>query len=99
TGGGETGGGETGEGETTGEAPEPEDEDEPEDEGASSSSDGSGEGELPEFPAPGDPVYPPGFGNEGDSDDGCGCTQAPSPGAAGLLMLAAFGLLRRRREG
>ncbi|MCY1054186.1 Ig-like domain-containing protein [Nannocystis sp. SCPEA4] len=79
-----TSGGETGL--ETGEEPEPE----PEPEGSDS---GNGEGgSLSDTSA-----LPPGFGQDG-GDEGCGCAQPTGPGATGLLLVAAFGLVRRRRR-
>jgi len=80
-----TSGGETGNLET-GEEPEPEPE--PED-----SDSGNGSGVSPDTSA-----LPPGFGQDG-GDEGCGCAQPVRPGATGLLLLAALGLVRRRRRG
>ncbi|MDC0715879.1 Ig-like domain-containing protein [Nannocystis bainbridge] len=80
-----TTGGETG-GLETGE-PEPEPE---------PGSDSGDDGGL--LPSSDSSALPPGFGQDG-GDTGCGCAQPARPGAAGLLVLVALGLVRRRRRG
>jgi hypothetical protein len=79
-----SGGGETGNAETTGEPEEPEPE--------PGSSDVGGDDVSPDSSA-----LPPGFG-QFDDQEGCGCAQPARPGAAGLLLLAVLGLVRRRRR-
>jgi MYXO-CTERM domain-containing protein len=47
----------------------------------------------------GDDGLPPGFGNEGTSEDGCACTSSGggSSGAFGWIAIGLLGLVRRRR--
>jgi uncharacterized protein (TIGR03382 family) len=57
--------------------------------------DDDGGGNLSGF-SPDTSALPPGFG-QNPGDEGCGCAQPSAPGSAGLMLLAALGLLRRRR--
>ncbi|WAS97177.1 Ig-like domain-containing protein [Nannocystis punicea] len=80
-----TTGGETGNLETGEPEPEPEEDD-------------SGNGDEGGVGFSDSAALPPGFGQDG-GDEGCGCAQPARPGAAGLGVLVALGLLRRRRRG
>ncbi|MCY1054185.1 Ig-like domain-containing protein [Nannocystis sp. SCPEA4] len=90
-------------GETTG-APETggdsEGEGEGDSEGDSDSGDAGGDSTAGGPVTPPGPLFPPGWPHGDDDDDsGCGCTQEPSPGAAGLVvLLGAFAARRRRRR-
>ncbi|WAS97178.1 Ig-like domain-containing protein [Nannocystis punicea] len=96
TGEGDPQGGETtGAPETTGDSQGEGDSDSGDSTGEASTGGGSTDSGGPVVP-PG-PLLPPGWGQQ-DSDDGCGCSQEPSSGAAGLVVLLGAFVARRRRR-